>query len=262
MLRSNAKAAELPAGASPVLGDIEQPSCLTDVFARIDNLFFLTPVSQTETEQGLAVVDAAKKTGIKRIVYMSVALPKGSEHIPHFGSKIPIEQAILKSTIPFTILRPNNFMQNDFWYKDAILKYSVYPQPIGNKGMNRIDVRDIADAAVNALTSQAHEGKTYTLHGPDVHTGIGTAKIYSRYLERPINYGGDDLDVWSKQALTMLPEWMVHDFRIMYEYFQQNGFTATYQELAEQEKVIGHLPRTFETFLEEITPSWKSSVTV
>jgi len=40
-------------------------------------------------------------------------------HIPHFGGKVAIEAAIRKSGIDYTILRPNNFYQNDDGLKDT-----------------------------------------------------------------------------------------------------------------------------------------------
>lgn len=50
------------------------------------------------------------------------------------------------------------------------MQYGVYPQPIGTRGLNRVDVRDIADCAVNALTKSGYEGETYEVHGPDTLT--------------------------------------------------------------------------------------------
>ena len=58
-------------------------------------------------------------------------------HLPHFGAKLPIEAAIKASGIAYTIVRPNNFYQNDYWYKDAMLQYGVYPQPLGGVGLSR-----------------------------------------------------------------------------------------------------------------------------
>ena len=109
----------------------------------------------------------------------------------------------------------NNFFQNDYQLKDALLTHGIYPQPLGEVGLSRVDVRDIAEAAAIALTESGHAGETYNLVGPDVLTGRGTAEIWSRALGRPIAYGGDDLDAWEKQVLAFLPPWMAFDFRLM-----------------------------------------------
>ena len=257
MTRSEENLKKLPEGVDGRLGDLEKPDSLPEAFKGADSLFLLTALSKTESEQGVAAVEAAKSGGIGRIVHMSVPIPEDSKHIPHFKSKIPVEEAVRNSGIAYTILKPNNFFQNDYWFKEAIMSYGVYPQPIGSRGQSRVDVRDIADAAVNAFTKSGHEGEEYGLHGPDSLTGENVAAVFSRHFGREIKYGGDDLDAWSQQAKAMLPEWMVEDFRIMYQYFQDKGFNATEAELARQPEVLGHQPRSFDAFVAELASAWK-----
>lgn len=248
----------LPQGVEGVQADMEKPATLKAAFKGVRKVFLITPLSQNETLQGIAAVQAAKIAEVEHIVYMSVPMPKGAEVIPHFRSKVPVEGEIKSSGIPFTILRPNNFFQNDYWCRAAVMLYNTYPQPIGSIGLNRIDARDIADAAINALTQSGHENREYELHGPDVLNGDAVAAVYSKYLNKQVSYGGDDLEAWSKQAQHMMPEWMVRDLRIMYGYFQHNGFLASANALAEQQKVIGHAPRTFDQFVAEILPEWRA----
>jgi uncharacterized protein YbjT (DUF2867 family) len=202
-------------------------------------------------------VNGARMAGVKRLVYLSVPNLEQAPHLPHFGSKLSIETVIKASGISYTILRPNNFFQNDYWFKDAMLQYGVYPQPIGDIGLSRIDVRDIAEAAAIALTKSGHEGQTYTLAGPHVHTGESTAEVWSRALGERIVYGGNDLDAWEQQSLEYLPAWMVFDFRLMYEFFQEHGLKASLAEAERQRKLLGHEPRSFEDFAAETASMWK-----
>ncbi|WP_261301764.1 SDR family oxidoreductase [Paenibacillus andongensis] len=90
-----------------------------------DAIFLANALSPTETAQGLAAVEAAKRADVKKIVYLSVPMPEDSKHMPHFKSKIPVEEAIRQSGASFTILRPNNFFQNDYWYREAILHHRI-----------------------------------------------------------------------------------------------------------------------------------------
>jgi uncharacterized protein YbjT (DUF2867 family) len=254
MTRSAEKAARLSAGTTHVVADLERPATLPAAFAGVDGVFLLLPVSQTETAQGLAGVEAARVAGVGRIVYMSVGMPPGSEVVPHIASKIPVEQAVQASGVPWTILRPNNFFQNDLWLRDAITTYGVYPQPLGPRGLNRVDVRDIAEAAANAFARGV--GGIVPLNGPRGLTGDDTARVYSEILKRPVRYGGDDLDLWAKQASAMFPPWMVHDFRIMYDYFIRNGAHASGSDFAAQQNLLGHAPRPFEAFVSELAREW------
>src|SRR3569833_1083149 len=261
MSRFANKLKSLPAGVEPCVGDLEKPGSLSMAFDGVDKVFLMTPLCRNETQLGLAAVEAAKAAGVRHLVYMSEAMPAGSEHIPHFQSKIPIEQAIKGAGCAYTLLRPNNFFQNDsLWCRAAVMSYGVYPQPIGSVGLNREDTRDVEAAAANALTELGHEGAEYPLHGPDVLTGEAVAAVFGMHLGRPIYYAGNDLDEWSKQAQHMMPEWMVKDLRDMYDYFQRHGLIASAQDMQTQRHILKREPRSFDAFVAEVVPVWRREI--
>ena len=258
LTRSAEKAKSLPAGVEGVVGDLLDPGTVRSVFKSVDRVFMITAVSTTETHEGLMAVNGARMSGVKHFVCMSVHNVEQAPHLPHFGSKLPIEAALKKSGMPYTILRPNNFFQNDYWFQDALLQYGVYPQPMGDVGLSRVDVRDIAEAAAIALTTSGHEGQTYNVVGPNVQTGKSTADIWSRVLGKRILYGGNDLDAWEEQSLSSLPAWMVFDFRLMYEFFQKDGLKATPADVDSMARLLGHAPRSFEDFALETARTWNA----
>jgi len=259
VMSRSADRSKLQLPVETVHGDLEKPDTLGSQFTDVDGMFLLNALSQTETAQGLAAVEAARKGGVKKIVYMSVLMPPGSETIPHFASKIPVEQAVRESGTEWTILRPNNFYQNDLGLRDAIVNYGVYSQPIGDRGVTRVDVRDIADAAVGVFFESGHDGAIYPLNGPRAWSGEETARTYTENLGHTVQYGGDDVEAWGRQASAFLPEWLVHDLKIMYRFFQERGFQATPEEIEMQRKLLGHDPRAFETFVWEVAPLWRSA---
>jgi uncharacterized protein YbjT (DUF2867 family) len=247
----------LAQGVEACVGDLEKPATLGAVFADVDAVFLMTALSRNETLQGLAAVSAAQKARVNKLVYLSVPMPPGSDHIPHYLGKVPIECAIRESGLNYTILRPNNFFQNDYlWCRAAVMFYGIYPQPIGSVGLNRVDIRDVAQAATQALIRPGYDCKEYPLHGRDILTGEGVAAIFSKHIGREIRYGGNDLESWAKQAQHMMPEWMVRDLRIMYDYFQRHGLLAAPQDFTEQYKVLGREPQSFDDFVAEIVPIW------
>lgn len=257
MTRSPEKAASLPEGAEGVVGDMTDPLRFEGLFEGTERLFLLNPVSQTELQEGLCALEEAKRAGVRHIVYLSVHDVDRGPHIPHFASKIAVEAALKDGGIPYTILRPNNYYQNDHWFRDPIVEHGVYPQPIGDVGISRVDVRDIAEAAANAFTGRGHEDRTYTLAGPDALTGEDCARAYSEALGREVAYGGNDLDAWEEQARQAFPAWMAYDFRIMYALFQDEGLAATDEQLEETRTIVGHEPRTFEDFVRETVEGWR-----
>lgn len=258
LTRQGDKARSLPAGAQGVMGDLGDVGSLSKAMQGIERVFLLTPLSPTEAEKGIAAVRAARAAGVRHVVFLSVHNVEAGPHIPHFWSKIEIEKALKDSGLVHTLIMPNNFYQNDDWFKQAVLEYGVYPQPIGDIGLNRVDVQDIADAVVNALTQPGHEGKQYPLVGPVTLTGKDVAETYSRHLGRTIKYAGNDLNAWEVQALKMMPDWMVHDLKIMYKFFQEYGLVASKRDLSEQAKILGHPPRTFDAYVREVTAAWKA----
>jgi|WetSurMetagenome_2_1015567.scaffolds.fasta_scaffold06396_7 uncharacterized protein YbjT (DUF2867 family) len=258
LTRSAEKVKGLPMGVEGVVGDLLDPVTVRSIFKSVDGVFMITAVSTTETHEGLMAVNGARMSGVKRFVYMSVHNVEQAPHLPHFGSKLPIEAALKESRIPYTILRPNNFFQNDYWFQDALLQYGVYPQPMGDVGLSRVDVRDIAEVAAIALTASGHEGQTYNVVGPEVQTGKSTAEIWSRVLGKTVIYGGNDLDAWEEQSLLHLPAWMVFDFRLMYEFFQKNGLKATPADVDSMARLLGRAPRGFEDFAMETSRTWNA----
>ena len=252
MTRSQEKAAAQPDGVQGVVGELADPSSLPPAFDGIEGVFLLTALSPNETAEGLAGVEAAKAASVKRIVYMTVHRLREAAHIPHFASKIPVVDAIQNSGLEYTLLEPNNFFQNDLWLKDAIVKSGVYPSPTGKVGLSRVDVRDIAEAAANALTTARFGGQAYPLVGPEALTGDQIAAVYGKHLGRDVHYVGDDVDAWAEQAKAMLPEWMVHDLRIMFEHFLEHGLVASDEDLAKVREILGRKPRSFDSFAAEL----------
>ena len=257
LTRDAAKAQNLPAGVKAVTGDLSTVDTVKRVFKGFDGVFLINTVSPTEVYEGLLSVCALREQGVKRLVYVSVQDADKAAWLPHFGGKLGVEEAVRKSGVASTILRPNNFYQNDYWFKDVLLQYGVYPQPIGDVGLNRVDVRDIAEAAAVTLTTSGHEGQTYDLVGPEAHTGATTAAVWSRALGKPIAYGGNDLEAWEKQSLQYMPDWAVFDFKHMYDYFQKHGLKASQDAIDRQTKLLGHSPRSYGAFVSETAAAWQ-----
>ncbi len=258
LTRSEESAKKLPQGVNAVIGNLAEPDDVLSAFSGMDGLFLLNAVGPTETHEGLMAVCGARLAGIKRIVYLSVHHADGAPWLPHFGAKIAVETALKKSGIPHTILRPNNFFQNDYWFKDIILNYGVYPAPIGDAGVSRVDVRDIAEAAAITLTTDGHDGETYNLVGPTLETGQSAAATWSTVLGKTVAYGGNNLDAWAKQVSDYYPAWMVFDLKLMFEFFQQEGLKAPQEDLDRLTKLLGRPPRNFEDFAKETAAMWQA----
>src|SRR5215213_9183897 len=105
-------------GVTPVKGDLQDPAAVRRAFDGAEAVFLLNAVSQTEASEALMALTGMRLAKVKRVVYLSVHHADKAAWLPHFGSKVGVEEALKVSGLPFTILRPNNFYQNDYWFKD------------------------------------------------------------------------------------------------------------------------------------------------
>jgi uncharacterized protein YbjT (DUF2867 family) len=256
MTRSAEKAGDLPDGVEGVVADLTDPLTLEGAFDGVERLFLLNPVAMTELHEGLSALEGARRAGVGKIVYLSVHNPENGPHVPHFASRIVIERAIRESGVPFVFIQPNNFFQNDFWLKDAILDYGVYPQPLGDRGIHRVDVRDVAEACATALTSADFDGRAVPLVGPGLLSGPDCARAWSEALGKEVQYGGHDLVAWETQTRQFMPAWMVYDFRMMYEMFLGGGFEASEADRNATREILGRAPRPFSDFTREVAGMW------
>lgn len=257
--RSEEKLAALPAGADGAVGDLESGSGLSTALEGVDRLFLITANGETEAARGLNAVKAAQAAGVERIVFLSVQDPGGEPAVPHSRTKLPIEQAIKDSGMAYTILRPNFFNQTDMSVAKVVMDYGVYPMPIGSIGQNRVDTRDIADAAVKVLTEDGHAGAEYDLHGPDTVNGDKAAQVYGQHFGREVAYGGNDVDKWGESVKAFIPPWLLDSLKSMFLAQQSNGGAADAAAVAESEATVGHPLRTFDAFAAELAAQLKEN---
>jgi uncharacterized protein YbjT (DUF2867 family) len=249
--------APMPTGVEAAIGDLLDPVSVEKAMDGVDKLYLLNAVLPDELTQGLIAYDLAKKLKLRHVVYHSVFRVEHFKDVPHFASKLAIESALREFDVPFTIIRPNYFIQNDATLKDALTKTGIYPMPLGQVGISAVDIRDIAEAAAIALTSDGHFGKTYNLNGPEVLSGPKVASIWSGLLGKEIRYAGDDMDAFEEQMRKRAPSWSAFDIRMMFEGYLERGFIAEDGDLETLTELLGHTPRRYEDFAKETFVQWQ-----
>jgi uncharacterized protein YbjT (DUF2867 family) len=251
--------APAPAGAEVVVGDLLDPLSMRKALQGVGKLYLLNAVAPDELTQGLIAYDLAKTMKLEQVVYHSVFRTEHFKDIPHFAAKLAIESALRAFAVPFTIIRPNYFFQNDAALQEALTKAGVYPTPIGPVGISAVDIRDIAEAAAIALTADGHLGKTYNLNGPDVLSGPKLAAIWSGQLGREVRYTGGNLDEFEEQLRTQAPAWLAFEIRMMFQGYHERGFVAEAGDVEALTTLLGHTPRRYEDFAGETVRAWKTA---
>ena len=246
-----------PEGVEVAVGDLLDPVSVQQALHGVDKLYLLNAVTPDELTQGLIAYDLAKRLKLKHIVYHSVFRVEHFKDVPHFASKLAIESAIQEFDVPFTIIRPNYFMQNDASLKEPLTKAGIYPMPLGPVGISAVDIRDIAEVAAIALTSERHYGKTYNLNGPEVLSGPKLASVWSGLLGKEVSYSGDDLDAFEQQMRKGAPSWSAFDIRMMFQGYLERGFIADAGDIETLTELLGHTPRRYQDFARETVLNWQ-----
>lgn len=127
-----------------------------------------------------ALASVAKEAGLNRLVLLSGR----GEHHARLG-----EDAVRASGIDYTLVRSAWFAQNfsEGYLRDPILA-GVLPMPGGGVAEPIIDVEDIADVVVAALTEVRHSLKLYEVTGPELMTFAQMAEVLSSTTGRSIRH--------------------------------------------------------------------------
>jgi len=173
--------------------DYNKPDTLKDALKDVDRVFLLTPFQSDMVELSSKFLKEIGDSGnIKHIVKLSVM---GADSEPGIiGSRLhrQVEKMIEDSGITFTFLRPNFFMQNFVtFFSRSIKEQGAFYLPAGDGKISFVDVRDIAAVAVQALTNNndgRHNGKAYTITGPEAISYGDVARILSEQVHKKISY--------------------------------------------------------------------------
>jgi uncharacterized protein YbjT (DUF2867 family) len=258
LVRKQPEAGKLPAGVEVAIADLLDPVSVEKAMQGVDKLFLINAVVTDELTQALIAYGIAKRLGLKHVTYLSVFKVDEFRDVPHFASKLAVENALREFGVPYTILRPGYYNQNDFDLKDALTAAGVYPMPIGTAGIATADIRDIAEAAAISLTEEGHEHQTYDIVGPTLISGPGNAALWSRLLGKEIKYTGHNFDQWEQNMRAYMPSWSAYDLRMMFQGYFERGFASTETEIARLTKLLGHVPHSYEDFAAETAKLWKA----
>ncbi len=124
--------------------------------------------------------ELARETGLERVVLLSGRGEEGAQRA---------EEALKASGVTWTIVRASWFSQNfsENFLLDGVLAGEI-ALPAGDVREPFIDVDDIADVVVAALTEDGHANRLYEVTGPRALTFAEAVEDIAQTLGRPIRY--------------------------------------------------------------------------
>jgi uncharacterized protein YbjT (DUF2867 family) len=245
--------AERSRGIEAVIIDYKQSEMLREAFQGCDKLFLLGPNVPGQTQLELNVVEAARAVGVVHIVKQSVM---GAADEAFSLAKIhrPVEKAIESSGLAWTFLRPNSFMQNVVTYMgETIRTEAAFYSSSGDAKVSHVDVRDIAAVAVKALTEPSHEGKAYTLTGPEALSYNELAKELSDVLGRSISHISlEPSDLKQSMLADGMPEELADRMLDLERYFREGKASRLTKDIKD---LTGRDPRPFSQYARDFASS-------
>ncbi|MFD3684007.1 NAD(P)H-binding protein [Nocardiopsis sp. NPDC058631] len=138
-------------------------------------------------------VEQAEAAGLRRIVLLSGRGIDDPDYLPGAvltgNTLVDAEDAVVASGLEWTLLRPGWYSQNfDEGFLADLVRSGEMRLPTGDGAASFVDVEDIAEVAVAALTGTGHAGRIYELSGPSALTMAEVAAEISAATGRTVDY--------------------------------------------------------------------------
>jgi len=176
------------AGAELATGDLKDPASIaaacagaTAVLSTASSVLSRQPgdtIDGVDRIGQLQLIAAAASAGVKHFVYISFS--PMAEDFALQRAKREVEQALMASGMPYTILRPTFFME--VWLSPALgfdvaaRRARIYGT--GENPISWISFPNVAEFAVRSLDTPAARNATFTLGGPEALTPLQVVRIF------------------------------------------------------------------------------------
>ncbi|GAA2729773.1 SDR family oxidoreductase [Actinocorallia aurantiaca] len=238
---------DVPRGVAVFAADLTEPAGLRPALEGADALFLLISgdfTAAADDPSGVIgdVLADAKACGIGRVVLLSSQGVSTRPDSPSHGIMgRSIEEAVRRSGIAWTILRPGGFASNAYAWAESIRTRRTAAAPFGDVGLPLIDPADIAEVAAAALREDGHAGRVYELTGSVPTTPRQRAEAIGEAIGEPVLFVEQTREEARAQMLRFMPEPVVDTtLAIIGE-----PTPAERRVSPDVERVLGRAPRSF-----------------
>ena len=220
--------------------DYFQPKTYAPLFRGATHLFLLTPITEQMVELTEALLMAAQKAGIRRIVKLSALGAHQKSPVRLLRWHGEAERLMEKTGLPCVSLRPNAFMQNFSQFQGrAIRATGKIAAPAGDSRVSFIDANDVAKAAARVLLDDTKYG-AFELTGPESLSYAEVARRLSTATGKRIAYE----NVTEERARAdmergKVPPWKAEALLELYQSYKRGEGETLTSDLAELTQTTG-----------------------
>lgn len=215
--------------------DLTRPETLTPALDGAKAVFLLTSADFLAGGNLEPVLDVIRDAGVPRVVLLS-SQGVGTERHPAIH-----EDAVTRSGLEWTILRPGNFASNAFAWAESIRTQRAMAAPFADVALPAVDPQDIAEVAAAALRESGHANAVYTLTGPVAISPRQQSEVIQAAIGTPISFTELTRDQARAGMLSFMPEPVVEATLDVLG----TPTPAEQQVSPDIEAVLGRAPHTF-----------------
>jgi uncharacterized protein YbjT (DUF2867 family) len=228
---------DFPPGVQSVTGDLNKPQSMGNALTGAEAIFLYPGY------QDLAgTLAQARRAGVRRVVLLSgSSAASGDTGNAVSRYMIESEEAVRASGLAWTLVRAFGFMSNTLQWIPQLRKGDLVRVPFAGVPIAMVDPSDIAAVAAAALTATGHDGRVYTVSGPQALRPADRARILGEVLGRDLRFEGQPDDEARAEMSASMPAEYVDAFFDFYV----NGTLDESQPQPDVAEVTGRPPRTF-----------------
>jgi uncharacterized protein YbjT (DUF2867 family) len=170
-------------------GDLDDPQSLRSALSGVQGLFVLSPMDPALDRLEGNAFEAAASAGTGHVVKMSTTKPEAGSPIPWWRAHWRSEQALRRSELSWTILRPNGISFFLLEHASGVREHGIFRTAAGDGRMALIDADDIGAVTARVFADPSrYAGEVLDLTGPEAVSYGDIAAVLTRVTGRLVTH--------------------------------------------------------------------------
>ena len=226
-------------------GDFAEPRSLDRALSSVDRILLLSPLSEWLIDHQVALVEAAERQGVRRVVKISGSswTIESADRSIAGNAHRTVERRLVGGAIESVSIRPNAWTQASLPPQIARARSGQSIVTLcGDAAVSYVDARDIADVAIAQLLAEEISPDPLVLTGAEALDIRALADLLSVHVRRPV--------AWTSESPTR--SWsLTFEQRTIAEFLALIGEGRAAPVTTTVERVLGRPPRSVADFLSE-----------